>query len=120
MAFSDVFHGFNENIIFLLLFPTANDGEKALGTVNQAGTPAAVNELNNEPTLNERTTNDGNEMDESKTLNETKEKMKRDASKGSENSAHTINRNEKEMKGKKSRSFVSSEGIFFMRVPISA
>ena len=53
-------------------------------------------------------------------VNEPKEKMKRDASKGSENSAHTINRKEKEMKEKRSRSFVSSEGIFFMRVPISA
>ena len=94
-------------------FLTANDGGKALGSVNQAATPAAVKELNNEPILKERTPHDRNEMDECKTLNEPKEKIKRDACKGSENSAHTINRNEKEMKEARSRSFVSSEGIYF-------
>ena len=101
--------------MFVLLFPTANDGEKALGTANQAAIPAAVNELNNESIQDERNTRDRNEMDESKTLNEPNKKIKRGAFKGSENSAHTINRNEKE---ERKGSFFSLEGIcVYVSVP---
>ena len=101
--------------MFVLLFPTANDAEKALGTANQAATPAAVNELNNESIQDERNTRDRNEVDESKTLNEPDEKIKRGAFKGSENSAHTINRNEKE---ERKGSFFSLEGMcFYVSVP---
>ena len=109
-------HGFNENVMFVLLLPTANDGEKALGTVNQAATPAAVNELNNESIQDERNTRDRNEMDERKTLNDPNEKVKRGAFKGSENCAHTIKRNEKE---ERKRSFFSLEGIcYYVSVPL--
>ena len=97
--------------MFVLLFPTANDGEKALATANQAATPAAVNELNKESIQDERNTRDRNEVDESKTLNEPNEKIKRGAFKGSENSAQTINRNGKE---ERRGSFFSLEGICFM------
>ena len=97
--------------MFVLLFPTANDGEKALGTTNQAGMPATVNELSNESIQDERNTRDRNEVDERKTLNEPNEKIKRGALKGSENSAHTINRNGKE---ERRGNFFSLEGICFM------
>lgn len=73
-----------------------------MGTVNQAGTPAAVYQLNNVQIQNERATHEQHEVDEGKNQpfkeeRRSEEKIKKSTFKGSENIAHTINRNKEEM-----------------------